>query len=1089
MPRPSDDIEIDIHLPQQYVADTGIEVSADGRRTQVEISSIRPQKRTRIVLLQPEELDDELGNWTHVEDADEETVALADTISSLEIQVESDEDSGKRKRYESSDNPMAAWRPHAQFFLDRMMRSHGLCRDAARVPTCGPCGAREVQPFFRCAQCGAYLQCEGCLLKGHQLNPLHRVQVWNGDHWDDTQLFGLGLVFQLGHDGYPCPDPESVRSMVVIDCHGVFTIHFRYCGCRPWDNFSNLDQLLDNGWYPATVVDPGTCATMECLEQFRLLNVVGNINVSDYVGALRRLTDPLLLSTIPDIYKPFGRITRQYSFLQRARRTGWAQMDEGLALVTQGGMAVVCWTCPHPGMNLAKGWDEVDPKYRFLYTLLLALDANFRLKNRIRANERDDPALGPGQAYFVESDAYKEHLRNYVAEKDVSSCIAFAALLQKDTRITTGLRVSGVGGCVCARHGVVQPLGLGDLQKGERYANMDYILLSVLMGVSVLGLAISYDIACQWKVNLRGRAKVISATTPISTDLDKFEVQYGLPVWHAAAHETSCQTENSLSYSQGVGRTDGEGIERTWAVLNPVGFSTKEMGAGARHDQIENKIDHLNFEKNVGEGNMLARKLIIAIAERNKQVANFQEVNSTLHKNLRAEWKQAIKDWEEDKSKPCPYMLSPQNGMNEAAVLQELKAAEAAEAAETRGASTTTPTTAAAFLKAGLQLEEAQRRIKAEVKGVTLVTAERSSQIQELRVSFYKKLRTFEALQTTFMPGVAALRMAAEEGRDADAPPPKAEDVRLWMPSDLTALQRRAACRPGLAASEAKLREGQCVDALKDLRARLHTQRYLILWRNSNAVGQRKSTRSVTLIGQVGDRIGRVADKYRHAREGLIALKGDDHAPQFRELRQEDMSAGLEEESDTASRRKLARLGGKNSRNEPAYSKKGLSWIWTAGGGPQEDDSAALHDSVRVEWSKARARRDRWVEEVLLLREEMRRTLRMLQYIQGQWRERVALRKNARPKLLAGVRAYALRQVAVHSCVALGFHSDWQRSLSAAVKEVVSQDQAVYREILLDGHTTDAMGDLGLEQLEAEEEEEGRVRRAGGPRTRSRATD
>ncbi|KAJ7604993.1 hypothetical protein FB45DRAFT_1149649 [Roridomyces roridus] len=251
-------------------------------------------------------------------------------------------------------------------------------------------------------------------------------------------------------------------------------------------------------------------------------------------------------------------------------------------------------------MNLPDGWDQVERKYRFLYTLLLALDANFRLKNRIRANERDDPALGPGQAYFVESGPYKEHLRNYVAEKDVSSCIAFAALLQKDTRLTTGLRVSGVGGCVCARHGVVQPLGLGDLQKGERYANMDYILLSALLGVSVLALAISYDIACQWKVNLPARAKVISTTTPILTDLDKFQIQYGLPVWHAAAHETSCQTENSLSYTKGVGRTDGEGIERTWAVLNPVGFATKEMGEGARHDQIDNKIDHLNFEKNVG---------------------------------------------------------------------------------------------------------------------------------------------------------------------------------------------------------------------------------------------------------------------------------------------------------------------------------------------------------------------------------------------------------------------------------------------------------------------------------------------------------
>jgi hypothetical protein len=28
--------------------------------------------------------------------------------------------------------------------------------------------------------------------------------------------------------------------------------------------------------------------------------------------------------------------------------------------------------------------------------LIIALDANFKLKNRLRANERYDPSLGPG---------------------------------------------------------------------------------------------------------------------------------------------------------------------------------------------------------------------------------------------------------------------------------------------------------------------------------------------------------------------------------------------------------------------------------------------------------------------------------------------------------------------------------------------------------------------------------------------------------------------------------------------------------------------------------------------------------------------
>jgi hypothetical protein len=59
----------------------------------------------------------------------------------------------------------------------------------------------------------------------------------------------------------------------------------------------------------------------------------------------------------------------------------------------------------------------------FLFMLLLALDANFRLKNCLRANEHQDPSLGPGLGYFVEETGYKEHLRTYVAEKDVRTIL------------------------------------------------------------------------------------------------------------------------------------------------------------------------------------------------------------------------------------------------------------------------------------------------------------------------------------------------------------------------------------------------------------------------------------------------------------------------------------------------------------------------------------------------------------------------------------------------------------------------------------------------------------------------------------------
>jgi hypothetical protein len=57
---------------------------------------------------------------------------------------------------------------------------------------------------------------------------------------------------------------------------------------------------------------------------------------------------------------------------------------------------------------------------RFLYTIILALDANFWLKNRIRSSDKADPGLHTGLAYFVPQAAYKSHILKYATQRNVS---------------------------------------------------------------------------------------------------------------------------------------------------------------------------------------------------------------------------------------------------------------------------------------------------------------------------------------------------------------------------------------------------------------------------------------------------------------------------------------------------------------------------------------------------------------------------------------------------------------------------------------------------------------------------------------------
>jgi DNA-binding cell septation regulator SpoVG len=59
----------------------------------------------------------------------------------------------------------------------------------------------------------------------------------------------------------------------------------------------------------------------------------------------------------------------------------------------------------------------------------------------------------------------------------------------------------------------------------------------------------------------------------------------------------------------------------------------------------------------------LARKLIVAIAERDRQVAEFEEISRTLAKDLRKKWEGQIDAWVADKTQPTPYRVVGKSGM------------------------------------------------------------------------------------------------------------------------------------------------------------------------------------------------------------------------------------------------------------------------------------------------------------------------------------------------------------------------------------------------------------------------------------------
>jgi hypothetical protein len=57
---------------------------------------------------------------------------------------------------------------------------------------------------------------------------------------------------------------------------------------------------------------------------------------------------------------------------------------------------------------------------RWIYMLIVAMDANFRLRSKLRGAVNKNHTLGSGWSYFVDNGPYLDFIKDYVDEQEVS---------------------------------------------------------------------------------------------------------------------------------------------------------------------------------------------------------------------------------------------------------------------------------------------------------------------------------------------------------------------------------------------------------------------------------------------------------------------------------------------------------------------------------------------------------------------------------------------------------------------------------------------------------------------------------------------
>ncbi|KAG1864793.1 hypothetical protein F4604DRAFT_1882005 [Suillus subluteus] len=842
-------------------------------------------------------------------------------------------------------------------------------------------------PQFRCIDCfGAELYCKDCIVSLHAQNPVHRIQEWTNSCFTVVSLKDLGLRVQLGHfAGDSCLLPKRAFNdeFTLIDTNGIHNIGLDFCGCATAQ--THTKQLLRAAWFQATTADPRTAATFRILEQYHLLSFESKASGYEFYRSIARLTDNTGLHPQKDRYEGFLRMVREWRHLKMLN----------VANTQSGECAVICPACPQPLKNLPDNWKDVTNDKRWLYTLFVAIDANFHLKRRIVSKDSTDPGLSRGWAYFVDETAYKAYILDHgdmLQEK--STCASHNAVNMADTKASHGLAATGVGTIDCARHNMKLPNGVGDLQKGERYRNMDYLFFSTLHGRCIETLNVSYDIACQWHKHLWERM----ATIPLNLHLDpltKF-IRFFVPKFHLPVHIFKCQTTYSFNFSKNVGRTDGEAPERGWSNINPVASSTKEMGPGSRRDTLDDHFGDWNWKKTVGLGATLLQKMDEAQEEKEAHRIAFEELDGALPPGASDPWRSEIEYWEcNPNDSSVTNLFEPKvTSITQAAVRLKLAEMEARDLQQGIDISFHPDISPSVFIASGIDLE-----------------GEQYATIQRQQNSLQRKIDAWKRVQALYAPAVQLLH---SDSSQPSLDPITPEDTKLYLPSTMTTKSLR--CDTRLQATEWELRFAQAGDALEELRQSLRLRDHMYTFKRDWVHGQSANTRAQNALTRVIAKISAAAHKYRAAHGALSAL-----APSLQMTGWNRRYKELDKTDDVR--------GMSAPRKGVSEGRRQLSWIWVVEG-VGDDQDEVIQDCLRVEWCKAQARSMQWAEEVELLSEEMRRVLQFLRWHAGWWYEKGHGCTLSSTAANEGLVAYACRQAQLRHNIADHFEMMWTAYLS-----------------------------------------------------------
>ncbi|XP_014671057.1 PREDICTED: uncharacterized protein LOC106811852 isoform X2 [Priapulus caudatus] len=437
---------------------------------------------------------------------------------------------------------------------------------------CCMCQTEEVNIIY-CPDCSySSYYCMKCVLVAHGQHTLHTPSIWKE---------GLMVRYEFPtiqqwerEDGHAC-ETRLWRIIAVLDENGVqHQVQVSVCSCEPV-----AVTLIRYHLWPATPKNPQVAFTFNLMENLRLLVLECQVSVRSFCMAMkiRNKAHPLALSDVDDAYKTLqGGCFEEY-------RVFWKSLNYPSGDGYDNG--TTCSLCPKDSG-----------------TAIFSMDGNFGLVRRKKAGEdleaeKDLSDCGKSTRFFVDQTQVDQYVNN--AQKDTTSkhgiCSDFQAgnPLRSRSRFEK-LDVTGVFGSVC-RHDY--PKAFFNLRHGERLAYPEFLAKHLCMEAGPQKVILLYDIAC-----------VLENHIELST-LPNENVTFAVPIFHMYGHNVACQVQYNPRRIEGMGLTDGEGVERLWSFLRRFSNITKEMTPSHRNLLLDDALLHFGEKLRSQQGDFLKRLL------------------------------------------------------------------------------------------------------------------------------------------------------------------------------------------------------------------------------------------------------------------------------------------------------------------------------------------------------------------------------------------------------------------------------------------------------------------------------------------------